>query len=143
MDCFTSWSKFAFYGIPERPRRGPETVVFPKKAKFSDKSRHLSISRPKHVAGPIGDQSQVLYPFHVKKEVKGVVNQRYCPEYPYTNLVHLDEMAAELGINMLVFDKKELSRKLPSWRIGENWHELDLGGKFIPSSQEKDFEVIL
>ena len=88
-------------------------------------------------------KAKVLYPFHVKKEVKGVVNQRYCPEYPYTNLVHLDEMAAELGINMLVVDKKELSRKLPGWRIGENWQELDLGGKFHSVFSRKDFEVIL
>ena len=88
-------------------------------------------------------KAKVLYPFHLKKEVKGVVNQRYCPEYPYTNLVHLDEMAAELGINMLVVDKKELSRKLPGWRIGENWQELDLGGKFHSVFSRKDFEVIL
>tara|TARA_B100000989_G_scaffold1766_1_gene1116 strand:+ start:9300 stop:10868 length:1569 start_codon:yes stop_codon:yes gene_type:complete len=87
--------------------------------------------------------ANVLFPFHNKHKLKKLIENRYCPEYPYTNLDHLEEMAAELGINMLVFDKKELSRKLPSWRIGENWNELDLGGKFYSVFSRKDFEVIL
>ena len=78
----------------------------------------------------IGDQSQSALSLPCEEGSKRGSQPAYCPEYPYTNLVHLDEMAAELGINMLVVDKKELSRKLPRWRIGENWNELDLGGKF-------------
>ena len=41
-----------FLRDPRKARAAEDqTVVFPKEAKFSDKSRHLSISRPKHVAG--------------------------------------------------------------------------------------------
>jgi hypothetical protein len=86
--------------------------------------------------------ANVLFTFHTKQKLKKLIEDRYCPEYPYTNLNHLDEMAEKLDINMLVVDKKELSRKLPRWRIGENWKELNLDFEFYSVFTRKDFEVI-
>lgn len=86
---------------------------------------------------------KVLYPFHVKQEVKHVINDRYCAEYPYTDLNYLDEMVSDLGINMLLLDKRQLESKNPGLCIGDNWNELDFGGEFYSVFSRKGLEVIL
>ena len=55
---------------------------------------------------------QVLFPYQLQDEFKISINEKYCAEYPYTNLNYLDEMANELDINLLIVDKKELYAKI-------------------------------
>ena len=74
---------------------------------------------------------KVLFPYQLQDEFKISINEKYCAEYLYTNLNYIDEMANELGINLLIVDKKELLRKDPMWKAGNDWNQLNLGGEFI------------
>ena len=142
MDCFTSWSKFAFYGIPERPAcRRPETVVFHKKAKFSDKSRHLSISRPKHVAGPIGDQSQSALSLPCEEGSKRGRQSAYCLNIPTPIWFISTRWLRNLASTCWSSTKRNFRgsfRDGGSVRTGRNsiWAE-----SFIRSSQEKTLKL--
>ena len=104
----------------------------------SDKSRHLSISRPKHVAGLVGDQAKVLYPFHVKKEVKrGSQPATIAPNIPALIWFISTRWLRNLASTCWSSTKKNFRgsfRDGGSVRTGRNsiWAE-----SFIRSSQEK------
>jgi hypothetical protein len=72
-----------------------------------------------------------------------MISEHFCPEYPFTDLNLLDEMASDVGINLVVIDKGQLSTNLPGWKNSIHWEELDLGGQYYSVFSRKDFEVIL
>ena len=49
--------------------------------------------------------AKVLYPLNVVPEKKKMITEHFCPEYPFTDLNLLVEMASDIGINLVVIDK--------------------------------------
>ena len=87
--------------------------------------------------------AKVLYPLNVLPEKKKMITKHFCPEYPFTDLNLLDEMASNVGINLVVIDKGQLSTNLPGWKNSNHWEELDLGGQYYSVFSRKGLEVIL
>ena len=87
--------------------------------------------------------AKVLYPLNVLPEKKKMITEHFCPEYPFTDLNLLDEMASDVGINLVVIDKGQLSTNLPGWKNSTHWEELDLGGQYYSVFSRKGLEVIL
>jgi hypothetical protein len=52
-------------------------------------------------------------------------------------------MASNIGINLVVIDKGQLSTNLPGWKNSTHWEELDLGGQYYSVFSRKGLEVIL
>jgi hypothetical protein len=56
---------------------------------------------------------------------------KYGQEYPYCNLLALDDMSDEIGIGALVcFDEDLSSRHLDTWQPSRRWQPRDVGGPF-------------
>ena len=72
-----------------------------------------------------------------------MISEHFCPEYPFTDLNLLDEMASDIGINLVVIDKGQLSTNLSGWKNSTDWKELNLGGEFYSVFSRKDIEIIL
>ena len=125
----------AFYGIPERPAPR-KTVVFPKKAKFSDKSRHHPFHALSMWRALLETKAKVLYPFHVKKEVKGVVNHAIAPNIPH-QFGSSRRDGCGTWHQYAGLRQKRTFEKTSQLRIGKTGMNSIWAVNFIPSSQEK------
>ena len=55
--------------------------------------------------------------------------ERYDEGYPYVRLCFLDEMEAQYGINFLILDKKDMSKRgYINWVPPDHWEKLNIGG---------------
>ena len=90
-----------------------------------------------YLASTLANPRQCSFPFHTNHKLKKLIEIDTAPNILTLIWIIWRRWLRNLASICWSSTKKNFRENFPVGGSGKNWNELDLGGKFFPSSQEK------
>lgn len=80
---------------------------------------------------------KIIYPDICGKEFSTEFEKKYGDDYPFVNLAKLDTMSTDLGVNMVIINKRSIEKRYPGWKPSDFWEKVDIGSEQLDVYKRK------